>query len=253
MDRLKRARQMAGLLDFTLLGDNDSEKDVEAHCLKSNTPLGPVAAVCLYPRFVQLAKNLLPHENISLATVINFPTGEEDPSHYMTVAEKAVRDGADELDFVFPYKLWLSGNCKQALDRFEQITVFRKEGVLLKVILETGELNNQKTIFDASKACLDIGVDFLKTSTGKTKTSATTEAVSTLLSAIAEFSPQTGLKPSGGIRTFSDAETYLQLAEKHYGEKLTSRQFRFGASSLLNDLLAEQSDMPKSSAGTKGY
>ena len=238
MNRSDRAKLMVSLLDYTLLGDQDTEKDIEQHCAGAINDLGKVAAVCIYPRFIKLASELLNGQGIKIATVINFPSGEEDSEQYLKIAEQAVSDGADELDFVFPYKTWLAGDHDKALKSIANMAEFRKNGSALKLIIETGELKKSEIIQQVSNECLDIGVDFLKTSTGKTAVSATPEAAEIMLAAIKSKAPLTGFKSSGGIRKFEEANLYLKLAEQSYNlEKMTPSLFRFGASSLLKDLL----------------
>ncbi|MCF8160174.1 MAG: deoxyribose-phosphate aldolase [Polaromonas sp.] len=234
------ARLALACLDLTSLGDADTEADSAALCQRAQSPFGPVAAVCVWPRLVAFAKAQLP-ATIAVAAVANFPHGGADIDAAVLDALQIVQAGAQEVDVVLPYRSLMAGDERVTA---ELLVAVRRAcpGLLLKVILETGELKTPTLIERACQLSLDAGADFLKTSTGKTSVSATLEAARILLGAIAA-SPaarkRVGFKASGGIRTVAEAAAYLALTQELLGaQALTPLRFRIGASSLLNDIEA---------------
>lgn len=225
-------------LDLTTLNDSDTEQTVEALCHKAITPRGNVAAVCIYGQFVALAKSVLKETNILVATVANFPEGTQSISNTVKEIETELKAGADEIDVVIDYRAFLAGN-KQSV--YDLVKTCKSVCVnhCLKVILETGELKQAELIDYASKAALEAGADFLKTSTGKVAVNATIEAADIMLQAIAGTNPDAGFKAAGGIKTPEQAFAYFELAEKYLGaEWITPKHMRIGASSLLDAILA---------------
>lgn len=230
------------MMDLTSLNESDTPTTIERLCARATTPVGPVAAVCVYPRFVGQARSALADSGIAVATVVNFPTGETDIIAVRADTETALNDGAQEIDVVLPYRAWLAGQRHTALAMLETVCDASRERARVKVILETGILADPTEILSVSREAIDIGVDFLKTSTGKVETGATLEACAAMLEAIREHRDQTGrkvgLKPSGGVRSAADASQYLALADATMGaDWATPDTFRFGASSLLDALL----------------
>ncbi len=237
MDDVIAAHTLIRLLDLTALNADDTEYTIEDLCLKARSPYGSVAAVCVWPKFVNLAKRLLAKSDIKVATVVNFPKGENNLNNLKKEIYQALEAGANEIDAVFPYHEFLKKNYK-ACESFVSSARELCEGRTLKIILETGEIQNALKITDASKICIDGGADFIKTSTGKTKVSATPEAANAILETIAESKHNVGFKASGGIRTIDDAKKYLVLATEIMGYKwVTPANMRIGASSLLNNLI----------------
>ncbi|MBV8469616.1 MAG: deoxyribose-phosphate aldolase [Burkholderiaceae bacterium] len=232
------ARLSLACLDLTSLNDADTPADVEALCRRAQTRFGPVAAVCVWPRFAALARSLLP-AGIRVAAVANFPSGALDLAG--TLADVAqIRDaGAQEVDVVLPYRALLAGQDAEVL---AFLTAVRAAcaGLTLKVIIESGELQSPAAIAKASALALRAGADFIKTSTGKTAVSATPEAARAMLQALADSGrADAGFKASGGIRSVPDAKLYLALAAERWGlDALKPERFRFGASGLLNDIEA---------------
>ncbi|MGL4239977.1 MAG: deoxyribose-phosphate aldolase [Beijerinckiaceae bacterium] len=228
------------LLDLTDLNDGCREDHVEALIQKALTPHGPVAAVCIWPQFVSLAKARLKGKPVKVATVINFPKGGDDVERAIEDTEEALDDGADEIDLVMPYRALLAGDEIAVRSMIGEVHELVDDArARLKVILETGELPDQATIRKAADIAIDCGAHFIKTSTGKTKTSATPEAVRTMLAAIKAADRTVGLKPSGGIRTLADAKLYLDLVDADMGPVWVSQgTFRFGASGLYDALMA---------------
>ena len=205
-------------------------------CERAVTPHGHVAAICIWPQFVARAAELLDGKPVRIATVVNFPDGAGDRDSVIAETEAAVADGANEIDLVLPYKR-LEDDADFAYD-----VVAGTRGAagkaLLKVILETGELKGEALIRKASELAIDAGADFIKTSTGKVDVNATPEAARIMLAVIADHGGDIGFKPAGGIRTLDDANLYLDIAAEILGpDWATPRTFRFGASSLLDNLL----------------
>jgi deoxyribose-phosphate aldolase len=227
------------LLDLTNLDDGCREDNVEQLIQKALTPHGPVAAVCVWPQFVTLAKARLKGKSIKVATVINFPKGGDDIERALEDTSEAIDDGADEIDLVLPYKAFLSGDELTARSMVGEIRDEIDDAGRLKVILETGMFPDQDSIRRAADLAIEMGADFIKSSTGKTPVSATPEAVKTMLEAIKASERTIGLKPSGGIRTLEDARRYLGLVDEAMGPVWASPgTFRFGASSLYDGLIA---------------
>lgn len=232
------ARLALACLDLTSLNDGDTEADVERLCAKAigTDGRGPVAAVCVWPRFVAQARAALP-EGIAVAAVANFPDGSADTARAVADTRAIVEAGGDEVDVVIPYR---------ALDAAPALLAAVRAAcpdARLKVILETGEARSPAEIVKACRIALAAGADFLKTSTGKVKVNATPEAATLLLQAIAAdagaMQRGVGFKPAGGIRTVADAALYLGLVRQHLGAAAAGpTRFRIGASGLLADIEA---------------
>ncbi|MFT4727249.1 MAG: deoxyribose-phosphate aldolase [Granulosicoccus sp.] len=237
--RNKRIKQIIELIDLTNLDENCDQAAIEKLCAQSITPMGSVAAVCIWPEFIKDAKQHLGAASaINIATVINFPGGSESQHSCTAQIEKALGDGATEIDYVMPYRQLLNGKITEVELALNSIRACVPASIHLKVILETGELKTAQNIKMASELAIDCGADFIKTSTGKVVTNATPETAAIMLDVIAKKNRDIGFKPAGGIRTVNDAEKYLQLAEDKLGEAwLNAAHFRIGASGLLQDAL----------------
>jgi deoxyribose-phosphate aldolase len=232
----ERARLAIGLLDLTNLNERCTDADVELLCQRAIT--AGTAAVCVWPDFVRQSADALADVEIAVATVVNFPTGDERPYAVRTVTERALDDGADDIDVVLPFRAFQAGDLTWCHDLLGEVRAATSGRAHMKVILETGELSGHHQMAAAARFAIDNGADFVKTSTGKTPVSATPEAVDALLSAIRDSDRRVGLKPSGGISTAEGAAAYLAQAESVMGpEYLAPATFRFGASSLLDALL----------------
>ncbi len=244
------AKRALACLDLTNLDEACTPADIEALCRRAQTAHGPVAAVCVWPRFVAEANALLAGTPVRIATVVNFPGGDGDIEAVLAETDQAMVDGADEVDMVIPYRL-VGSDPAEAEARVAEVREATR-GATLKVILETGELKEEKLIRAASGIAIRAGADFIKTSTGKVKVNATPEAARTMLAVIAGTGGRTGFKAAGGIRSIDDAAVYLGLADEILGpDWATPRTFRFGASGLLDALVAELEGRA-ASAGT-GY
>ncbi|MEM1314199.1 MAG: deoxyribose-phosphate aldolase [Pseudomonadota bacterium] len=226
-------------LDLTDLNDDCADGDIRALAAKGVTPHGKVAALCVWPRFVALARRLADPE-IKIATVVAFPGGDDAAETAIDETEAVIRDGADEIDVVIPYRALMEGRDAQVTARVERVKRAAFSAPV-KAILETGVLETPEMTRRAADLALQGGADFLKTSTGKVPVNATLGAAQTLLTAIKESGrPGVGFKAAGGIRTAEDAAAYLALADEIMGEGWAGpATFRFGASGLLDALLAE--------------
>lgn len=239
-DPVAIARRAITLLDLTELGDAASDDDVISLCERATGPHGDVAAVCVWPRHVALAVERLWGTSVRIATVVNFPSGDEPVDDVVAMTRQALADGADEIDLVLPHHAFASGDDAAAAEMVDAVrAVVPHDSHALKVILETGELVDPALIHRAAQLAVDHGADFIKTSTGKTPRSATLEATAVMLAVIHDTDRPVGLKPSGGIRTLDDATHYVLQADEVMGEGwATPTTFRFGASGLLTALLA---------------
>lgn len=239
------ARRAVALLDLTDLSNGLDEAGVERLCARAVTPLGPVAAVCLWAGFVPQARRLLKDTPVRIATVVNFPAGDDDVMRAADEARYALLDGADEIDVVLPWRALAAGRREVVGALLGAVRAVVPPAKVLKTILETGELATPELIREAARIAIGTGADFIKTSTGKTRVSATPEAVRVMLEEIRASGRRVGIKPSGGIRTLEDAKTYLDLADGIMGPGWASpATFRFGASGLLDALIAAESPKP---------
>ncbi len=239
------AKRALSLMDLTSLNDNDTDSVIENLCVSANTPHGQTAAVCVYPAFIQTAKKTLAKQNIShvkVATVTNFPHGNDDIAVAVEETKQAIGAGTDEVDVVFPYKALIAGDEAIGANLVTQCKTACGDKTL-KVIIESGELKTPELIKKASEIAIANGADFIKTSTGKVPVNATLETAEIMLNVIKDSGKAIGFKAAGGVRTTEDAKAYLQLAEKIMGETwVCADNFRFGASGLLGSLLATLND-----------
>ena len=235
------ARTALGLMDLTTLNDNDTDADVIKLCHQANSPAGTTAAICIYPRFIPIARKTLTDigaSQVKIATVTNFPHGNNDIDIAVAETKAAVAYGADEVDVVFPYRAFLAGDKEIGFELVKACKQACGDSVLLKVILETGEIKDAALIKQASEIAIAAGADFIKTSTGKVAENATLESAKIMLEVIRDTNTSIGFKPAGGVKTAAQAAQYLQLVSDTLGEEwISAAHFRFGASSLLADLL----------------
>ncbi len=241
-DIQETARQAILLMDLTTLSDDDNDEKVIKLCQEAHTAAGDTAAVCIYPRFIPIARKTLREQNtpqIKIATVANFPHGGDDMDIALAETSAAIAYGADEVDVVFPYRALMAGN---ALIGSEIIAACRDvcADITLKVIIESGELKTPQLIRTASEICIDAGADFIKTSTGKVPVNATLEAAKIMLEVIKESKRNVSFKAAGGVKDAAAAKQYMDLAAAIMGNDwVNADHFRFGASSLLVNLLSE--------------
>lgn len=238
------------MVDLTTLEGADTRGKVQQLCRKGIQPdpadpeLPHVAAICVYPTMVRHAHEILKGTGLHLASVATaFPSGQAPMDLRVEEVRRCVGDGADEIDMVISRGAFLSGNLDGLVDEVETF----KEAcgdAHLKVILETGELGTLERVRQASDLAMEAGADFIKTSTGKVSPAATMEVTLVMLEAIRDYYWRTGrkvgMKPAGGIKTAKQAVQYLVMLRETLGpDWLTPDLFRFGASSLANDLLMQ--------------
>lgn len=247
------ASRALALLDLTNLKDDCTPDQIVTLCERAQSPFGPTAAICIWPRFVMQARTLLgPDSPIRIATVVNFPSGEMKTEDVLAETRDAVADGADEIDLVIPYRPLAKGDKKAVTDMVTAVKAACGPAIL-KTILETGELKDIALIRRASDLSIAAGADFIKTSTGKVGVNATLEAADIMLQAIRDSRKKVGFKPAGGISTVADAGHYLRLADTIMGDDwVIPSTFRFGASGLLDDITAVLSG-ERSTAAASGY
>ena len=234
-----RIHQIISLIDLTNLNDNCDDAAIETLCAQARTSGGDVAALCVWPSFILKAKKCLGKNSpIKIATVVNFPNGDERVEETCNLIGSALNDGADEIDYVLPYSELITGNDDRVGNEINTIRRHVPVSVKLKVILETGVLEHSERIRTAANIAIAQGADFIKTSSGKVPVNATLIAAEAMLDAIKHSQRNVGFKAAGGIKTVDDAYQYLILAEELLGQNWTdSTHFRFGASSLLQDAL----------------
>jgi deoxyribose-phosphate aldolase len=231
--RIQSARRVLALLDLTELAEHSEPDDIKRLCTLALDPRGQVAAVCTWPRHMELTRTLLRGSPVKIAAVVNFPDGTQPMTEVCAEAERAIADGADEIDMVLPWTSFLAGDVVGPPEMVRAVRTAIGPANVLKVILEAGHYPDQDRVAQASHLAIDGGADFLKTSTGKTTVSATPEAVRTMLGVIRSTGRPVGIKPSGGIRTLDQALAYLALADDAMGPAWASpATFRFGASAL---------------------
>ncbi len=239
------------MVDLTTLEGADTPGRVASLCTKAMHPdprdssVPSVAAVCVYPDLVAHARKVLGTSSVAVASVATaFPSGRASLNVKLLDVREALSAGADEIDMVIDRGAFLSGRIGQV---FEEIVAVKEScgNAHLKVILETGELVTYDNVRRASWIAMLAGADFIKTSTGKVAVSATTPVALVMLEAVRDFAETTGrvvgVKVAGGIRSTKDAIRYLVLVNETVGAAwLSPTLFRFGASSLLNDLLMQR-------------
>ena len=237
------------MIDLTTLEGKDTPGKVQQMCYKAqhlhdlHPGLPNVAAVCVYPTMVSTAKRALEHSSIKVASVATaFPSGQSTSAIKLSDTKFAVEEGADEIDMVISRGKFLAGEYTFVFDEIAIKEVCGK--ARLKVILETGELSTLDNVRTASDIAMHAGADFIKTSTGKIQPAATMQVTYTMLMAIRDFYDNTGkmvgMKPAGGISTAKLALHNLVMVKEILGDPwLSNEWFRFGASSLANDVLMQ--------------
>jgi len=248
--KLQGLRFVVSMTDLTTLEGKDSPGKVKALCRKAVSPapqvpgVPSVAAVCVYPSYVALARECVAGSAVQVASVATaFPSGQAPLDLRVEEVRRVVEAGADEVDMVISRGSLLAGQRQQVSD---EIAAFKEAcgAAHLKVILETGELETYDLVRSASDLAIAAGADFIKTSTGKIQPAATMGVTLVMLEAIRDHYLATGkmvgMKPAGGIKTAKEALHYLVMVKETLGDAwLSSQWFRFGASSLLNDVLIQ--------------
>ena len=245
------AARLISCLDLTELGDACTGADVDRLLDRAVTPAGPVAAVCVWPRFVARCRDRLAGTGIRIATVVNFPHGSEHFEDALEETRRAIADGADEIDMVIS-RSRIPGE-PDFVSRQVAAFVAAAGAHPVKAILESGEMKDDGEVRAAARAAIAGGARFIKTSTGKTPHGASLDAARVMLEEIRASGRPVGLKPSGGVRTLADGKAYLDLAAGIMGpDWATPQTFRIGASGILSDLLAHAGAGGEAGAG-EGY
>jgi deoxyribose-phosphate aldolase len=248
--KLEGLKLVVSMMDLTTLEGSDTPGKIAFLCRKAMQPLDPhyqvpsCAAVCVYPNLIRTAKKFLEHSSVKVASVATaFPAGLMSTKLKLREVRSAVHDGADEIDMVINRACLLAGEYERV---FDEIAATREacRAAHLKVILETGELQTYDKVRLASEIAMRAGADFIKTSTGKISPAATMPVTLVMLEAIRDYFYETGIrvgmKPAGGIRTAKEALAYLVMVKETLGDAwLSPDLFRFGASTLLNDVLMQ--------------
>ena len=226
-------KDIISLMDLTCL--DTAATPTQINQLAMDAEKYQTATVCIFPEHLDFISS---ENSIPRATVLNFPGGNEPITTVLNSITLATNHHLlKDIDYVFPYALYLSGYRSKALAHCQQAYECSKQyGLTFKVILETGALPSNEVIYDLSTSILNQGCDFLKTSTGKIAQGATIPAVFSILSAIVDTNSPCGIKVSGGVTTAEQACAYIQLAEYMLNKKVTRECFRLGASSLLKIL-----------------
>ncbi len=252
------------MIDLTTLEGKDTEGKVKQMCFKAmhvadDIPgLPAVAAVCVYPNHVKTAKQVLKDSNVKIASVATaFPSGNSTLQIKLDDTRLAIDSGADEVDMVISRGEFLKGNYNFVFDEIAAIKNACGKA-RLKVILETGELSTLDNVRKASEIAIHAGADFIKTSTGKIQPAATMPVTLVMLEAIKDHYLKTnvmvGMKPAGGISTAKSALQYLVMLNETLGSKwMTNEWFRFGASSLANDIVLQLGKEQKGVYYSKDY
>jgi deoxyribose-phosphate aldolase len=248
--KLNGLKLAISMMDLTTLEGKDTPGKIAFLCRKAMQPLDPhyqvpsCAAVCVYSNLVKVAKKFLGDSGVKVASVATaFPTGLMPLKLKLEEVRTAVRNGADEIDMVIDRGVFLAGDHSRVFDEIAA-TKAACGPAHLKVILETGELQTYDNVRVASELAMRAGADFIKTSTGKISPAATMPVTLVMLEAIRDFFYATGIrigmKPAGGIRTAKQALAYLVMVKETLGDDwLTPDLFRFGASTLVNDVLMQ--------------
>jgi deoxyribose-phosphate aldolase len=238
------------MMDLTTLEGKDTPGKIRALAGKAVRPdptdptIPSVAALCVYPNMIATAKAALAGSSVKVASVATyFPSGQAPLEVKLEDVRQAIAAGADEIDMVIDRGAFLAGDYGRVYD--EIVAIKQACGdTHLKVILETGELETYDNVRRASVLAMAAGADFIKTSTGKVQPASTLPVTLVMLEAIRDFHAQTGravgMKPAGGIRTSREAVAYLTVLYETLGpDWMTPDRFRFGASTLLNDVLMQ--------------
>ena len=250
-DTLEVKKFLFGSIELTTLKTTDSDESVMAFTERVNqfdqqyAELPHVATICVYPCFAKVVHDTLEVDGVEIACVSgSFPSSQALIEVKVAETALAVKDGATEIDIVMPVGKFLSGDYETMCEDIHELKETCGENVAMKVILETGCLKTASNIKKASILSMYAGADYIKTSTGKEKISATPEAAYVMCQAIKEYYDETGIqigfKPAGGINSVMDAMIYYTIVKEELGEKwLTNKWFRLGTSRLANLLLSE--------------
>lgn len=248
--RPEALKKILSVIDLTSLSGEEKPEDIEKLCRLARSfeneeqGISNVAAICIYPQFVEQARNELSDTDIIIATVAGgFPGGDTPTKAKIDEVVQALEFGADEIDMVMNYNLFLQGKYEAVNDDIANVKSVCRD-IDLKVILETGKLGSPENIRKASDIAIEAGADFIKTSTGKIQPAATEEAVLIMAEAVRDYYEKTGIiigiKAAGGIRESMQAFHYLGIVYNILGAQwLSPAYFRIGASQLAETVMQE--------------
>lgn len=233
MQRKEYAQKIMALIDHTRLQEADNAADVSHFCEGSITPFGSCAAICVYPEFLRAVPSTV-KSAVNVATVINFPWGDQSQKTCLSQIDHAKAEGANEFDIVLP----------KTRDWSLLATLIKAARPYpVKIILETGDIETEQEIQALTEQCIALGADFIKTSTGKTSHGASPLAAQAILKGIKACRTETGIKISGGVRTLDDAIIYIDLIANALGmDAITPKRCRIGSSGLLARIQQELSN-----------
>ncbi len=248
------AQQSIASMDLTLLDHSQTDEAIIELCKKANTEAGTTAGICIYPRYIPIARKQLikqgtPH--IRIVTVTNFPHGGDDIEIAVKETEAALAYGADDIDVTFPYEALKAGRHEVCFELLATCRDVIGEKALMKVIIESGELKEETLIRQATEISIKAGTDMVKTSTGMVEVNATPEAAQVMMQTIKDMNVENkvGFKASGGVRTAEDAQKYIDIASELFGKTWSEHpiKFRIGASGLLDNVLTQLGHTTESS------
>lgn len=240
-DAEQLALQALEMLELLALNHDDSEERIISLCKRAQTPVGAVAAVCVAPRFVCLARTTLDRmraREVRVVAQVNFPWGNDSMELVVQQTRAALFSGADEIDVVYPFRTLLAGNTALVTELLGACKAECGSRASLTVTLEAGELRDPQLIRGACRDAIGAGADFLKSCTDRLVTPVTPQTVRIMLECIAETGGLVGCKIAGGIRTLNDARPLVSLAKGRFSPAWCSPQrVRIAGSVLLDDLL----------------
>jgi deoxyribose-phosphate aldolase len=237
MTSTQNCLKLMSLIDATCLDDHATEETIINLCHLAKRSPARVASICVYPKWIALVKDFFKNRPMTITTVVNYPKPTLASQTLQKQIKLATEIGADEVDIVFPYDTFDPANPLPTLEFLKSAKKACKDNIL-KVIIESGEAPSADWIEKATECVIESGANFVKTSTGKTATGATTEAVRVIAYTLHEGDRPCGLKISGGIRTIEQANDYIKLVESILSPSfITPEWFRFGASSLLTSCI----------------
>lgn len=223
---MNNAEKLLPFTDYTFLAEPHEQEKYNAYIEQATK--NDVACLCVYPRYINSLSQLLPNKR--LATVINFPQGDDNIESIKS--DLKIAQNAHELDIVFPYQDFLLNNKEYAFEKMQQILKLIPSSKIIKVIIESGIYANQEQIKQVCDFLITLPIHFIKTSTGKIEHGASLDAAKIILNCIKNTN--IGLKVSGGVRTIKQATNYLSLAEKYLTQPLSNKNFRIGASKIFS-------------------
>ncbi len=240
-DRKELAAKVLEVLELTQLAQDTTEEDVRRLCEKADTPHGPVAAICIPPKFVMVAKEVLGKRSpIAISTVANWPRGRSKVDYVAAETEIAFFEGAAEVNMVIPWRQFMSNDQHTLPTMVEQCVRMTSRRKFIKATLEAGALEEEFIIREAARQALDAGAEFLETESGQTGKCCTVQQARAMLEEIRDHRVEAGLKV-GPLKTLDECRPYLEMAAEVMGEDwIDPENFRIGGrEELLDEVMAE--------------